>query len=78
MDFKIIKELFTEWGKENELRKAFFETYKALVENVIKYGENDINNMALFIISRIIEALNESGEKDLEKDNNGNNSLANE
>lgn len=78
MDFKIIKEVFTEWAKENELRKAFFETYKALVENVIKYGENDINNMALLLISRIIEALNESGEKDLEKDNNENNSLANE
>lgn len=78
MDFKIIKEIFTEWGNEDELRKAFFETYKALVENVIKYGENDINNNALFLISRIIEGLNESGEKGLEKDNNENNSLANE
>ena len=78
MDFKIIKEVFTEWGNEDELRKAFFETYKALVENVINYRENDINNNALFIISRIIEGLNESGEKGLEKGNNENNSLANE
>lgn len=72
MNFKAINELFTQWGDDEQIRKALFAIYKDMVDYImeenIHYDQN--TKFGLFLISKIIDATEKEEDNNISSPNN--------